>query len=675
MIKRLLIANRGEIACRIIKTAQRRGIETVAVYSDADPASLHTEMADYAFRLPGQLPLETYLNIDRIIAIALENKVDAIHPGYGFLSENPLFCQACEKSNLIFIGPSSAIIKQMGDKAAAKTLIQSIDVPTLTSFQGAEQEIKPLQQAAEKIGYPVLIKAVAGGGGKGMRIVTQASEFNTAYQSAQSEALASFGNDRVLIEKYLPAPRHVEVQVFADQQGNCLTLSTRDCSIQRRYQKIIEEAPAPNLSDSLRLQLAESATKIVNTLQYQGAGTIEFLVDGEDHYFMEMNTRLQVEHPTTEQVMGCDLVDWQISVAEGKPLPVNQQQLNAQGHSIEARIYAEDPYQQFLPIAGNIQHVEFPESNQSVRIDSGIRSGEPLSPYYDPMIAKVICHGASRAEAITQLTHTLEKVHIAGIKTNLDFLKSVLNSEPFATAALDTAFIKTHQQSLFEIDPQEIQHNLIACALFFIAQQSQHYQDTRRSSPWHNRNAWRLNTPSKQTLTVNLTAPSAIEKTLTVEVTRQNSPNDTQAIQLELTIEQQSLSISGTVDSRYIRYNNDQQQFSIAYFYDGSTLTLFSQSYTTQWLISSELDHDYSASAQQGNSNKAPMSGRIIQLIAHPGDTLQAGDPVLTMEAMKMEHTLKMAYDGELTEFCCQANDIVKEDDILYQFTSDTEST
>jgi len=688
MIQRLLIANRGEIACRIIKTAQRRGIETLAVYSDADQGSLHTEMADQAFRLPGELPVDTYLNIDLIVELALKNKADAIHPGYGFLSENPEFCQACENNKLTFIGPSSEIIRQMGDKAAAKTLIQSIDVPTLTSFQETEpqktspqetgpqhksQEIKRFQQAAKKIGFPVLIKAVAGGGGKGMRIVEQEDLFDSAYRSAQSEALASFGNDRVLIEKYLAAPRHVEVQVFADTQGSCLTLSTRDCSIQRRYQKIIEEAPAPNLSSELRNQLAESASKIVSALHYEGAGTIEFLVDGEDYYFMEMNTRLQVEHPTTEQVMGYDLVDWQISVAEGAPLPVSQPQLAAQGHSIEARIYAEDPYQQFLPVAGTLQQVEFPESTASTRIDSGIRSGDALSPYYDPMVAKVICHGADRAEAITRLSHALEQVHLAGIKTNLDFLKSVLNSEPFGAATLNTAFINEHRQSLFNIDQQEIQHNLIAGVLFFVAQQTQHYRNTPRCSPWDNHNAWRLNQTSQQTLFIQLASPSSIEKTYAIKISRPQSASNSPKINLELSIEGQTHSISGSVDQRCIRYSSDQQQFSIPHHYNSPTLTLFSQSYTTQWLIHSELDQDYGSSAQQGDGNKAPMSGRIVQLLAEPGETLPAGAPVLTMEAMKMEHTLKMADAGELTKFCCQPNDLVKEDDILYLFTPHAE--
>ena len=679
MIHRLLIANRGEIACRIIKTAQRRGIETLAVYSDADQGSLHTEMADQAFRLPGELPVDTYLNINLIIELAIKNQADAIHPGYGFLSENPEFCQACEKHNLIFVGPSSEIIRQMGDKAAAKTLIQSIDVPTLTSFQETNsqdtgsQEIKRFQQAAKKIGFPVLIKAVAGGGGKGMRIVEQENLFASAYQSAQSEALASFGNGSVLIEKYLPAPRHVEVQVFADNQGTCLTLSTRDCSIQRRYQKIIEEAPAPNLSTELRNKLAESAAKIVSTLHYQGAGTIEFLVDGEDYYFMEMNTRLQVEHPTTEQVMGHDLVDWQISVAEGKPLPVTQQQLAAQGHSIEARIYAEDPYQQFLPIAGKLHQVEFPEPTPSTRIDSGIRSGDTLSPYYDPMVAKVICHGASRTEAIALLTRALDQVHLAGIRTNLDFLKSVLSSESFGAATLNTAFINEHSQSLFNIEQQEIQHHLIASALFFVAQQSQHYRNTPRCSPWDNHNTWRLNQTSRQTLSIKLAAPSSIEKTYSVEISRPQSKNNSAELNLEISFEGQTHSISGSVDQKCIRYGNDQQQFAIPHYYHSPALTLFGKSYTTQWLVHSELNHDYGSSSKQGNGNTAPMSGRIVQLLAEPGETLQAGAPVLTMEAMKMEHTLKMANAGELTQFCCQPNDIVKEDDVLYLFTSHTE--
>ncbi|MEY4375862.1 MAG: hypothetical protein RJB26_412, partial [Pseudomonadota bacterium] len=421
MIRKLLIANRGEIACRVMRTARRMGIATVAVYSDADAEALHVRLADEAIRLGPATARESYLDSARVIAAALASGADAIHPGYGFLSENAAFAEACIAAGLCFVGPPAAAIRAMGGKSAAKALMETAGVPVVPGYHGDDQHVQTLQAAAERIGYPVLLKASAGGGGKGMRVVARSEDFAAALASCQREAAASFGDAHVLVEKYLERPRHVEIQVFADQHGHCLYLHERDCSVQRRHQKVLEEAPAPGLSAEQRCAMGEAATRAAQAVGYVGAGTVEFIMgaDGNFH-FMEMNTRLQVEHPVTEMITGLDLVEWQLRVAMGEPLPLTQAQVPLRGHAIEARLYAEAPLKGFLPSTGKLVHLRFPETSAAVRVDTGVTCGDTITPYYDPMIAKLIVHGTNREEALVRLRVALAACEIAGPETNVN---------------------------------------------------------------------------------------------------------------------------------------------------------------------------------------------------------------------------------------------------------------
>ncbi|MEA3095264.1 MAG: 3-methylcrotonyl-CoA carboxylase alpha subunit, partial [Caballeronia sp.] len=455
MFNKILIANRGEIACRVAATCKRLGVGSVAVYSDADAQAKHVAICDEAVHVGGAAASESYLRIEKIINAALETGAQAVHPGYGFLSENEDFARACEKVGLVFIGPPVEAISAMGSKAAAKALMQSASVPLVPGYHGDSQDPALLQKEADGIGYPVLLKASAGGGGKGMRVVEKSADFASALLSCKREAASSFGNDRVLIEKYLQRPRHVEVQVFADQHGNAVYLFDRDCSVQRRHQKVLEEAPAPGLSDEVRKAMGEAAVAAARAVNYVGAGTVEFIMTGDGQfYFMEMNTRLQVEHPVTEMVTGLDLVEWQLRVASGEPLPLLQDQLKVNGHAIEARIYAENPSRGFLPSTGTLKHMRLPEAvefqlNGNVRIDSGVREGDTITPFYDPMIAKLIVHGRDRDDALLRMALALKQCEVVGPSTNIEFLHRIVVSVPFSEGDLDTGLIERHHDTLF----------------------------------------------------------------------------------------------------------------------------------------------------------------------------------------------------------------------------------
>ena len=449
MFSKILIANRGEIACRIIRTARRLGIRTVAVYSDADAEAQHRKLADEAVHIGPSPARESYLSGEKIIAAALATGAQAVHPGYGFLSENQDFVAAIEKVGLVFIGPSASSIRAMGLKDAAKRLMEEAGVPVVPGYHGDNQDSDLLAREAEKVGYPVLIKASAGGGGKGMRRVERAEDFAAALESCRREAKSSFGDDKVLIEKYISSPRHIEVQVFGDAQGNIVHLFERDCSLQRRHQKVIEEAPAPGMSEAVRAAMTDAAIKVAAAVDYKGAGTIEFIADGsgplrpDGFWFMEMNTRLQVEHPVTEAITGFDLVEWQLRVASGEPLPVGQDDIGIHGHAVEARLYAEDPAGGFLPQAGRIDHLAF-GAGAGIRIDGGVIGGDAASPFYDPMIAKVIAHGATRDAALDRLGSALGGTHIAGLATNRDFLRALSKDETFRAGRMDTGLIERH---------------------------------------------------------------------------------------------------------------------------------------------------------------------------------------------------------------------------------------
>ncbi len=506
MFKKILIANRGEIACRVIRTAKRLGIQTVAVYSEADAHALHVKQADEAYCIGPAPSSESYLRGDEIIRIALEAGANAIHPGYGFLSENAAFAKACVEANLCFIGPQAEAIRQMGEKSTAKALAQKAKVATIPGYHGDAQDLKTLQKAAQEVGYPLLIKAVAGGGGKGMRVVHQAKDFSESLSSARREAKASFGDDRVLLEKYLENPRHVEVQIFADAHGNAVYLFERDCSVQRRHQKIVEEAKAPDVNDALRHAMGQAAVDVALAIHYRGAGTMEFLLDTDGRfYFMEMNTRLQVEHPVTEMITGLDLVEWQLRVTNNEPLPITQQsQLTSRGHAVEARIYAEDPQKDFMPSTGTLHYLSTPSENTHVRVDSGVMQGDAISHYYDPMIAKLIVWDEDRSQALLRLSEALAHFKVVGVQTNIALLSRIVQHPAFIRAQLSTHFIDHHAAELLIAAAEPTSDQLILAAVAVFMRQ-RHETASAASpvdphSPWLTADAWQLNLPAQQTL-------------------------------------------------------------------------------------------------------------------------------------------------------------------------------
>ena len=503
MINKLLIANRGEIACRIIKTATTLGIKTVAVYSDADKNAMHVNMADEAIYLGASPSKESYLKAELIIEKSKELGVDAIHPGYGFLSENAKFATLCAENNIIFVGPPASAIEAMGSKSAAKKIMEDAGVPLVPGYHGDNQDELTLKAAADEMGYPVLLKAAAGGGGKGMRQVWSGSEFTQALNAAKRESMASFGDDHMLVEKYLTRPRHVEIQVFCDELGNGVYLFERDCSVQRRHQKIIEEAPAPNMSQEIREKMGEAAIKAAKAINYVGAGTVEFLLDEDgSFYFMEMNTRLQVEHPVTEMITNEDLVQWQLTVAEGKALPKTQHELVLSGHAFEARIYAEDPDNEFLPCTGTLNLLRPPVQTEVVRVDTGVREGDEVSVYYDPMIAKLVVWGESREIALKRLIHALNNYYIEGLSTNISFLKRVASHDAFQNAELTTTFIDKHSDSLFTSENERFSQSILpVMTLLTILKRPSHLSESDKSSvPWQKSGPWRCNAQHRETI-------------------------------------------------------------------------------------------------------------------------------------------------------------------------------
>ena len=506
MFNKILIANRGEIACRIIKTAKQMGVLTVAVYSDADKDSLHVHMADEAVYIGPSPSRESYLLGDKVIAAAKQTGAQAIHPGYGFLSENADFCRNCAAENITFIGPPVAAIEAMGSKSAAKNIMEKAEVPLVPGYHGEDQSRDIIKKAADDMGYPVLLKATAGGGGKGMRQVWSEAEFDEGLEAAKRESMSSFGDDTMLVEKYLTQPRHVEIQVFCDNHENAVYLFERDCSVQRRHQKVIEEAPAFSMSEELRTQMGESAIKSAQAIGYQGAGTVEFLLDIDgSFYFMEMNTRLQVEHPVTEMISGQDLVEWQLRVAAGEILPKTQDQLVLNGHAFEARIYAEDADNDFLPATGKLTLLKTPIESENVRIDTGVRQGDEVSVYYDPMIAKLIVWDENREKALQRLAKALSEYRINGVTTNIDFLYNLATSKPFVEADIDTGFIEKNNDLIFHNNEKPLANELPIAALFLVlSKENKAKQQAQKSndpnSPWYITDAWRSNEANLHTL-------------------------------------------------------------------------------------------------------------------------------------------------------------------------------
>ncbi|HEX5613256.1 MAG TPA: acetyl/propionyl/methylcrotonyl-CoA carboxylase subunit alpha [Burkholderiales bacterium] len=659
MFRRILIANRGEIACRVARTAQRLGISVVAVYSEADADARHVSLADEAFCIGPAAARESYLRGDAILEAARRGGAEAIHPGYGFLSENAAFAAACASAGIVFIGPTPQAIEAMGDKARAKALMAKAGVPIVPGYHGERQEPAHLAAEARRIGFPVLIKASAGGGGKGMRIVRAAGEFDSALEGARREAQASFGDDRVLIEKYLERPRHIEVQVFGDTHGDVVHLFERDCSVQRRHQKVLEEAPAPGMTEKRRAAIGSAAVAAARAVHYVGAGTVEFIAaaDGE-FFFMEMNTRLQVEHPVTEMVTGLDLVEWQLRVAAGEPLPLAQERLALRGHAIEARIYAENPAKGFLPSTGRIAHLRTPQAAEfeigtDVRIDSGVREGDEITPYYDPMIAKLVCWGPSREAALARLAAALAAFEVVGPTTNVEFLGRVLRTQGFAGGEPDTGLVEREGEALFaaRTAPSDEVIAAAACAELFAEEDASRARGKASGdpfSPWHEVDGWRLNQGSHHDF-----------------VFREGDARHAAAVEFRpggyrLRIGSREYALGAArADDRRMQVHLDGHAFAVRAVREGDDWHLFSAGAYYRLRLEDELQGlDLEAG---GGSLAAPMPGKVLRVLIEAGARVAKGDALVVLEAMKMEHIIVAPHDGVVREILFAAGEQVNE--------------
>jgi 3-methylcrotonyl-CoA carboxylase alpha subunit len=653
MFRKVLIANRGEIACRIIRTCRRLSIPTVAVFSEADRDAQHVRRADEALPIGPAPARESYLVIERIIEAARRSGADAIHPGYGFLSERAEFAEACAAAGIAFIGPPAGAIRAMGLKGAAKALMVQAGVPVVPGYHGDDQAPANLLREAEKIGWPVLIKAVAGGGGKGMRRVESASDFAAALEGAKREAAAAFGDDKVLIEKYLLKPRHIEIQVFADGHGNAVHLFERDCSVQRRHQKVIEEAPAPGMTDGMRAAMGKAAVAAARAVGYVGAGTVEFIADVADglrddrFYFMEMNTRLQVEHPVTEAVTGQDLVEWQLRVATGETLPLQQDDLAIHGHAVEVRLYAEDPARGFLPSIGRLLRLHLPDDAEGIRVDRGVVEGDLVSPHYDPMIAKVIAHGADRDTSLRRLAAALDRVELAGLQSNAAFLARCLRQPAFAVGDVDTGFIDRHSQDLVPAAMQR--DDVLAAAAFLLAARL----TEAGGNPWGVPAAWRMNLPACETVLLD-----AAGKRVDVGV-------EHLATGWRLALDARSATVVATLrGDGHLDIVIDEVPVRYAALRDGDALWLMQGGRTLRFDRHDPLDD---VDVQEGVAGAvfAPMPGKIIRVEVNAGASVRRGQALLVLEAMKMEHTIAAVADGVIEQVAVTVGDQVADGALL----------
>ena len=676
MFTKILIANRGEIACRVIKTARRMGIRTVAVYSEADANARHVRLADEAVCIGPAAARESYLVAERILDAAKRTGAQAVHPGYGFLSENDQFADACAAAGVVFIGPPADAIRAMGSKSAAKKIMGAANVPLTPGYHGDNQEPDYLHTQADAIGYPVLIKAAAGGGGKGMRLVEKSEDFIAALASCKREASSSFGSDHVLIEKYLTRSRHIEIQVFADTQGNCVYLFERDCSVQRRHQKVLEEAPAPGMTPERRAAMGKAAVDAAKAVGYVGAGTVEFIAsdtfaqDGT-FYFMEMNTRLQVEHPVTEMITGQDLVEWQLRVASGEPLPLRQDQLQIRGHALEARIYAENADKDFLPSTGRLIHLAPPAESLNVRVDTGIEQGDEITPFYDPMIAKLIVWDVDRNAALARMRQALADYRIVGVTANVDFLSRLVACPAFANADLDTGLIEKSRDLLFPaeaVPPKNV--FFIAAVAELLREQATALTKASHSgdpwSPWSSHDGWRLNIQSRRTITYR-SGEALFEVAIAYEA-------DAWQLTLagESVLARGRLLESGQFAGQYAVELDDRRLVSSVVavtekqeqkrhvFLNGTT-----------WIIQRDDPlHLVEAGGAHGGLT-APMPGKIVALLATPGMMVEKGAPLLILEAMKMEHTITAPKNGVVKAFRYAAGDQVADGADLLEFEAE----
>ncbi len=671
MFESVLIANRGEIACRVMATAKRLGIRTIAVYSDADVDALHVELADEAYRLGPAAAAESYLNGTRLLEIAKRAGAQAIHPGYGFLAENARFAEACAGAGVVFIGPPAQAIRAMGSKSAALEIMSKAGVPVLPGYRGADQSDDALIEAAKSVGFPLMVKPVAGGGGKGMRIVSSAAKVKPAIDSSRREAQSAFGDGELLLERYLECARHVEVQVFADTHGNTLHLYERDCSIQRRHQKVIEEAPAPGLSNALRERMGAVAVRAAEAIGYVGAGTVEFLLDpvaakqkrkkGDPFFFMEMNTRLQVEHPVTEMVLGVDLVEWQLRVASGEPLPKTSAELNPSGHAVEARIYAEDPARGFLPASGRLTHLRTP-TGPGVRVDTGVRQGDAIGVHYDPMIAKLIAHGRDRAEAIRRLGRALEGYEILGVTTNVAYLSRIIAHPAYAAADIDTGFVERFGDALMPSPGAGFESDDAAVAAILHLALNRLISGERAAgssrSPWAKLRGFRLNADA-------------------VEHIRLRAGEATRSFSLKPSVNGMEITCGAKTFKCSARINSDgaldahvdgRRLRTAANFDHGGVELLLDGNIHRFTLVDPD---ERRAAAQSGHGHlTAPMPGKIIAVMVELGAVVTRGQPLVTMEAMKMEHTVAAPFDGVVETIRFEVGDLVSEGADLIHLTA-----
>ena len=658
MFKKILIANRGEIACRVAATAKRLGIQTVAVYSDADAQAKHVAACDEAVHIGGNAPKDSYLRWERILDAAQQTGAQAIHPGYGFLSENEDFANACAQAGLVFIGPPASAIRAMGLKAESKQLMEKADVPLVPGYHGTDQNPELLQSEADRIGYPALIKASAGGGGKGMRLVEKREDFAAALASCQREAINSFGNDAVLIEKYVQRPRHIEIQVFGDTQGNVVYLFERDCSVQRRHQKVLEEAPAPGMTPALRQKMGEAAVAAAKAVGYVGAGTVEFIVEqpgGYDQpeamqfYFMEMNTRLQVEHPVTEAITGEDLVEWQLRVAAGQPLPKRQDELQIIGHAIEARICAENPDNGFLPATGTLHVYRKPACSSfaisDVRVDDGVREGDAISPFYDSMIAKLIVHGDTREQALARLDAALAQTQIVGLSSNVQFLRHVVKSEAFAQAKLDTALIEREKAVLFQ---QTAVPTPLAVAIA-VAQQLQAEQALETADPFSRRDGWHSHGTVRRSFTF-------VQDSATIQAVLTYGHHGTPQLQVDDV--EAPLHWQPQGDGLLVEFAGARSTAQV--HVTGEARHIFTPRGAAVLQLQDPLAHAGEGHSEGGRLT-APMPGKLVSFAVKAGDTVTKGQALAVMEAMKMEHTIAAPADGVVQELLYAPGDQVAE--------------
>ncbi len=655
MLRKLLIANRGEIACRIIRTARQMGIRSVAVASDADADAMHVARADEAIRLGAAASSESYLNQDRILDAVRQTGADAVHPGYGFLAENAAFARRCADAGVVFVGPPAHAIDAMGNKSRAKELMAAAGVPLLPGYHGEDQDDRTLAAAAEEIGYPVLIKAALGGGGKGMRVVESADQFADALSLARGEARSAFGDDRVLLERFLVRPRHVEVQVFADQHDGAVFLGDRDCSIQRRHQKIIEEAPAPGLPGELRREMGTASVRAARAIGYVGAGTLEYLL-GEDgrFFFMEMNTRLQVEHPVTELVTGQDLVRWQLLVASGEPLPLDQEQIEIQGHAIEARIYAEDPDQDFKPTPGRIAYMTEPEPSRHVRIDTGVREGDTISSHYDPMIAKLVVWDEQRPLAVRRINRALEDYRIVGVTHNLNYLAGILDSRPFTTGDLSTRFLQEHAALLAGTHgPSPVRFQALAalylaeCTAHRARQRDRQTRDPH--SPWSSLPQWRLNGPARST--VRLLDHDGGE--ISVGVDRQPGGG------YRLDLDRREIHATATLQGQELFAELDGHLLKATVTATPSAVTVHFRHHVHTFAL--PLPAHVAEQEDATGQLDAPINGTVVEIQCHAGDDVTRGATLAVVEAMKMQYSICAPADGRVAEVLYKVGDPVLE--------------